>query len=71
MTMKTMWRMGVRAPRTTTGVRAGGVPTVATTSPGSTELRPATMTATTAATARILQTIRCTPGTLPGGRRER
>src|SRR6266567_4980961 len=69
--MKTMWRIGVRAPSTTIGARAGGVPTVATTRPGSTELRPTTSTATSAAAARLLHTIRCTPGTLPGGPAER
>src|SRR6185312_55863 len=64
--MKTTWRIGVRAPWMTRGFRSGGLPTVATTRPGSTELRPTIRTATSAAAARTLQAMRCTPGDATG-----
>src|SRR5690242_11250112 len=58
--MKTTWWMGERAPFTAIGLRTGGVPTVATTSPGSAEPRAATATATSAAAESALHTLRCT-----------
>src|SRR5690349_13196414 len=64
--MKTMWRIGVRAPWMARVSRSGGVPTVATTRPGSTELRPTIRTATSAAAAMTLQVMRCTLGDATG-----